>query len=174
MLIAWGFHTLQDNDNKILEKRLRNYFFVFLFAILFSLLTLPLLAFFKGALPGFLVVPGLRTLSRCLFCMGTPCLASAILAFFLAILRATRSVSAALTRLRSSLVSLTSFLPRDGSPFGTGGTGGRSACAGLEGDAFLMEAAFVVDLHRWTRSFRFANLSFSGSSARISSTQVRS
>jgi hypothetical protein len=154
---------------------LRSYFFVFLFAILFSLLTLPLLAFFAGAPPSFLAVPVFRTLSRCLFCRGTPCLASPILAFFFAILRATRSASAALTRLRSSLVSLTSFSPRDGSPFGAGGIGARlDVCACLEGGTFLVGAAFGVDLHRWTRSFRFANLSFPGSSARISSTQVRS
>lgn len=143
--------------------------------MLFSLLTLPLLVLFRGTPSGFLVVPVLRTLSRCLFCRGTPCLASTILAFFLAILRATRSASAALTRLRSSLVSLTSFSPRDGSPFGTGGTGARlDACVGLEGGTFLTEVAFGIDLHRWTRSFRFASLSCPDSSARISSTQVRS
>lgn len=153
------------------RERLLNYFFVFLFAMLFSLLTLPLLAFFAGAPPSFLAVPVLRTLSRC---RGTPCLASPILAFFFAILRATRSASAALTRLRSSLVSLTSFSPRDGSPFGRVGTGARlDVCARSDGGTFL-EAAFGIDLHRWTRSFRFANLSFPGSSARISSTQVRS
>lgn len=154
--------------------RSRNYFFVFLFAMLFSLLTLPLLVFFGGPLPSFLASPVLRTLSRCLFCRGTPCLASAILAFFLATLRATRSTSVALTRLRSSLVSLTSFSPRDGSPFGIGGTGALLDvfCTGLEGETFLIEVG--PDLHRWTRSFRFANLSSPGSSARISSTQVRS
>lgn len=156
-------------------RRSRNYFFVFFFAMLFSLLTLPLPAFFGGGPASFLAVPVLRTLSRCLFCRGTPCLASSILAFFLATLRATRSASAALTRLRSSLVSLTSFSPRDGSPFGTGGTAARSdVCARLEGGTFLTEVAFDIDLHRWTRSFRFANLSFPGSSARTSSTQVRS
>ena len=140
--------------------------------MLFSLLNLPFLA---GALPGLLAIPVLRTLSRSLFCTGTPCFANAIRAFFLATLRATRSASAALTRLRSSLDSVTSFSPSDGSPFGTGGTGtSLDGCAGSEGGAFLAEVVPGVDLHRWTRSFRFANLSFSGSSARISSTHVRS
>lgn len=92
----------------------------------------------------------------------------AIRAFFFASLLATRSASVDLICLRSSFGSPDSFSPRRGSPFGTTTVGARS---------FLCVTSCFVPgavLQRCTRSLRFANLSFSSSRARSSSTHSRS
>lgn len=159
------------------------YFFIFLFATLFSLLSRPLLSF-RGAEP-FFTAGVLRTLSRSFTCGLTPSLASAFLAFFFASLLATRSASEDLICLRSSFGRCASLSPREGSPFGIERVDiGTPGALGLEewGDLEPSPSGRSPEapeppgsvLHRCTRRVRLANLSFVGSRARTSSTHSRS
>lgn len=92
------------------------YFFVFIFDNALLLLTRFLL--FSGA-AGFLSFGLFLTRSLSVSRALTPLSASAF-AFFFASRLATRSASVALTFFRSSLDSPAIFVPRAGSPFGTG------------------------------------------------------
>ena len=159
------------------------YFFVFIFANAFPLLTRPF--FLSPCLPTAFFSPGrLRTRGFDF----TPCSASSFACFF-AIRRATRSGSAAFARLRSSFGKCEIRAPSAGLPFGAGPVlrdteGRRGAGVFVEVDVeveglvlanlgvTLAEPGTV--LQRCTRSLRFANLSWVSSSARISSTHCRS
>lgn len=120
----------------------------------------------------------------------TPAFSKAARAFFLANRRASREGSDALASFRWSFDKPASRTPRDGSPLGIGGA--ETAILSLErrpdeGDALADEACergccetldffdvAALPLQRCTLSDRFANLSLSESSARISSMQLRS
>lgn len=113
-----------------LEYRGEYYFFAFRFAILLSLLTLPLLSFFFGvaALPE---LGAFLTRSRSLPRVFTPPFPIAIRAFFFAKRLATRSASVDLYCLRASFAMWASFSPSRGSPLGTTMGTGADLIAGL-------------------------------------------
>jgi len=116
---------------------MHNHFFAFLLATLFSLRILPLFVFREDEPPSFRTAAGFRTLSLFLPLGETPCSASDMRAFFLAILRARRSASAALAFLRSSLDMWINFSPKEGSPLGTTGVDKLTGfCGGPEAAVF--------------------------------------
>lgn len=159
---------------------------MFIFANAFPLLTRPF--FFSPCFTTALFSPGrFRIRSRSTRGVDLTPFSASCFACFFAILRATRSGSAAFAFLRSSFGKCEICAPSAGLPFGFGavavsrdveGRRGAGDFAGAEGAGLANLGTTLAlpgtVLQRCTRSLRFANLSWASSSARISSTHWRS